>query len=137
VRFAPADAYEVTAIPGSFTAVFAGFWWSHVPRQRLGGFLRQLHRRLRPGTRLLFCDNRFVPGSSTPIHRRDGEGNTYQLRQLESGEEYEVLKNFPTPEAVSTVLHGVAAADIRTTELTYYWCVSCLTGSAHLQPGSD
>jgi demethylmenaquinone methyltransferase/2-methoxy-6-polyprenyl-1,4-benzoquinol methylase len=137
VRFARADAYDLSEIPGSFTGVFAGFWWSHVPRQRLGGFLRQLHRRLEPGTRCVFCDNRYVLGSSTPVHRRDSEGNSYQLRRLQDGAEYEVLKNFPTTQEVQTILQAESAVDVRTTELTYYWAVSYLTGSANLQPRSD
>ena len=137
VRFARCDAYDLTEIAGSFTALFAGFWWSHVPRQRLGGFLRQLHRRLAPGTRCVFCDNRYVPGSSTPVHRQDHEGNGYQLRRLQDGTEYQVLKNFPTTQEIRTILQAEAAVDVRTTELTYYWCVSYLTGSANLQPRSD
>lgn len=137
VSFTRADAFDMTEIPGSFTALFAGFWWSHVPRQRLGGFLRQLHRRLDPGTRCVFCDNRYVRGSSTPVYRHDREGNSYQLRRLQDGAEYEVLKNFPTIQEVESILHSEAAVDVRTNELTYYWCVSYLTGSANLQPRGD
>src|SRR6185369_2752294 len=37
VRFAIADAFAPRTIAGEFTAAFAGFWWSHVPREGLGG----------------------------------------------------------------------------------------------------
>ena len=33
----------------------------------------------------LFIDNRYVEGSSTPIARRDAEGNTYQRPSLDDG----------------------------------------------------
>jgi SAM-dependent methyltransferase len=136
VRFELADAYRVDRIPGRFTAVFAGFWWSHVPRERLAEFLARLHRRLGAGARVVFCDNRFVEGSSTPLTRRDARGNTYQSRRLHGRAEYEVLKNFPTPEEIGETLHSAGVSEIRTTQLTFYWCVSYLTGNpAHSTTG--
>jgi SAM-dependent methyltransferase len=136
VRFELADAYQVDRIPGRFTAVFAGFWWSHVPRERLSGFLAGLHRRLGAGTRVVFCDNRFVEGSSTPVTRRDARGNTYQSRRLHGGAEYEVLKNFPTLEEIGETLHAAGAGEIRSTQLPFYWCGSYLTGNpAHSTTG--
>jgi hypothetical protein len=76
---------------------FAGCWWSHVPLQRLAGWLQTLHARLEPGARVVFLDNSFVQTSSTPISRCDEQGNTYQQRTLDDGSVHEVLKNFPTP----------------------------------------
>ncbi|HET6599550.1 MAG TPA: class I SAM-dependent methyltransferase, partial [Burkholderiaceae bacterium] len=61
VQFAQADAYALDVAPGrSFDAAFAGFWWSHVSRERLAGWLAALHARLRPGARVVFIDNRWV-----------------------------------------------------------------------------
>ena len=51
------------------------FWWSHVPRQRIGEFLASLHGRLEPGARVVLMDNRFVEGSSTPVSEIDAYGN--------------------------------------------------------------
>ena len=59
-------------------------------------------------------------GSSTPISRTDAEGNTYQMRKLASGEEYEVLKNFPTPEELADAVRPVAR-EAHLESLTYYW----------------
>jgi SAM-dependent methyltransferase len=132
VRFAVADAYRADRIPGSFTAVFAGFWWSHVPRQRLATFLDRLHRRGGRGTQVLFCDNRYVEGSSTPIARWDVAGNSYQHRRLQAGHEYEVLKNFPTSEEIAGLLAGAGAAEIRLTQHRYYWTVSYLVDLPNL-----
>ena len=38
-----------------------------------------------PHARFVFVDNRYVPGSSTPISREDGQGNEYQERTLRDG----------------------------------------------------
>jgi SAM-dependent methyltransferase len=124
VRLEQADAYLLGSIPGRFTAGFAAFWWSHVPLNELPRFLGGLHRRLGAGARVTFCDNRFVPGSSTPISRRDAAGNTYQRRRLDNGEEYEVLKNFPLAAELEDILRGEGVTQASLTELTYYWSVS-------------
>jgi demethylmenaquinone methyltransferase/2-methoxy-6-polyprenyl-1,4-benzoquinol methylase len=44
VRFEVADAFALGNVGGPFTAGFAGFWWSHVPRERLAVFLESWHR---------------------------------------------------------------------------------------------
>jgi len=69
---------------------------------------------------MVFMDNRFVSGSNTPISRTDDEGNTYQLRKLESGKEYEVRKNFPDEKEARQMI-GDAAAEIGWADLKYYW----------------
>jgi protein-L-isoaspartate O-methyltransferase len=129
VRLEQADAYAPEDVTGSFTAAFGGFWWSHVPRENLCHFLAGLHRRLGVGGRVVFCDNRYVEGSSTPITRIDASGNSYQRRRLESGEPHEVLKNFPAGDAVRRVIRDTGGADIALVELTYYWCVTYRVGA--------
>lgn len=120
VSSAVADAYELGTVPGEFNAAFAGFFWSHVPRQRIPAFVRNLHDRLGQGARVLLLDNRFVAGSSTPISRRDEAGNSYQQRRLADGSEYEVLKNFPGPAELTAALGGEASG-LRIVEFEYYW----------------
>jgi demethylmenaquinone methyltransferase/2-methoxy-6-polyprenyl-1,4-benzoquinol methylase len=71
-------------------------------------------------------DNRYVPGSSTPIVRRDSEGNTYQVRQLADGSVCEVLKNFPTRAALTATL-GADAIGLRIADFEYYWGASYQT----------
>jgi hypothetical protein len=61
-----------------------------------------------------------VEGSSTAISRRDAEGNTYQTRRLANGDEYEVLKNFPTAPELTQAVRTVAR-EARLEELQYYW----------------
>ena len=122
VRLVEADAYRLPVLEGSFDAAFAGFWWSHVPLARIPEFLLGLHARLAPGARVVFLDNRFVAGSSSPIHDHDEEGNTYQLRRLDDGSTHRVLKNFPSRE---DLLGAVApyAQSSQYHEWDYFWAL--------------
>lgn len=70
VRFERAEAYALPILPQTFTAGFGGFWWSHIPRARIQDFLRGFHQVLSPGARVMFIDNSYVEGSSTPTRSR-------------------------------------------------------------------
>ena len=122
VRLLRGDAYQLPFAPGSFDAAFAGFWWSHVPLDRIGAFLDGLHAVLRPGARIVFIDNRFVPGSSTAIAAQDAEGNSWQDRPLKDGSTHRVLKNFPSREALlAAVAPHAGTSEVR--EWTCFWAL--------------
>ena len=120
VAFAAADAYALPEALGRFDAAFAGFWWSHVPRERIGEFLRSLHARLDPGSRVLLLDNQYVEGNSTAIGGIDAAGNTYQMRRLSDGTRVRVLKNFVAEPELRDQL-APHAADFHYIPLKYYW----------------
>ena len=114
------DAYSLANVPAGFDAGFHGFWWSHVPVERVAEFLSTFHAKLRPNAKVVMIDNRYVEGSSTPLSRRDDRGNTYQLRTLADGSGHEVLKNFPSPDDLTRALAPLTVAPtIR--QLAYYW----------------
>lgn len=120
--FALADAFALDS-GEDCTGCFAGFWWSHVGRERQNDFLTGLRERLQPQAQLVLIDNIYVEGSSTPIARTDAYGNTYQIRHLPDGERYEVLKNFPTDSTLRKRLGG-HLKEIRIERLTHYWILS-------------
>jgi demethylmenaquinone methyltransferase/2-methoxy-6-polyprenyl-1,4-benzoquinol methylase len=124
VHFLQADAYRLDTLPDApFDAAFAGFWWSHVPLQRLQGWLDGLHARLPRNACVVFLDNRYVAGSNLPLTRRDAAGNSYQTRRLDDGSVHEVLKNFPERDAALVAL-GARARDVQWRELDHYWLLS-------------
>jgi SAM-dependent methyltransferase len=125
VTFRLADAFSLGQVPGEFGAAFAGFFWSHVLRADLPRFVAGLRARLAPGTRLIVLDNRYVPGSSQPVSRTAETGDTYQRRTLNDGRSYEIVKNFPGREQFTADVAGVAA-EVRWTELPYYWLATCV-----------
>lgn len=123
VAFMRADCTTPPDLGRRHDALFAGFWWSHVPLQRLDGFLAASAAAVAPGALIAFLDNRYVEGSSTPVARRDAEGNAYQLRPLDDGSTHEVLKNFPADGELieRTVKNGWGAS----VELFgHYWLLS-------------
>ena len=123
VEFVKGSAYDIPDLGRTHDALFAGFWWSHVPLQKLDGFLTDVASRIKPGALIAFLDNRYVQGSSTPLARRDAQGNAYQLRSLDDGSTHEVLKNFPSESELiqRASRHGWGAnVDL----LDHYWLLS-------------
>lgn len=95
VEFVRGSAFEIPDFGRRHDALFAGFWWSHVRLEELDAFLASAVAAVAPGSMVAFLDNRYVEGSSTPVSRRDVQGNAFQLRKLADGSNHEVLKNFP------------------------------------------
>jgi ubiquinone/menaquinone biosynthesis C-methylase UbiE len=124
VSFQQGDAYALPSWPRKFSACYAGFWWSHVPLARLDAFLGGLKRHLEPGAVIGFMDNHYVEGSSTPVSRRDADGNTYQQRRLADGSSHELLKNFPSIQEMEARL-GRHGQDVRVVNYQYYWVATC------------
>ena len=126
VELAQGDAYALPAFGRRHDALFAVFWWSHVPLARLDAFLAGVTRAVAPGALVAFLDNRYVEGSSTPVSRRDDGGNTFQTRKLDDGSTHEVLKNFPTERELidRASVHG---HDARVEWLDYYWLLTYQT----------
>lgn len=123
VEFLRADAYALPDLGRRHDALFAGFWWSHVPRARLDAFLQGCVRAAAPGAMLAFLDGRFVEGSSTPIVRTDAEGNRYQTRRLDDGSVHEVMKNYPAEsELIQRASRSGWGAHVEL--LPYHWLLT-------------
>ncbi|HTP62968.1 MAG TPA: class I SAM-dependent methyltransferase [Burkholderiales bacterium] len=123
VSFLRGSAYEIPPQGRGHDALFAGFWWSHVPLEKLDAFLGHAVASVAPGSMMAFLDNRYVEGSSTPVSRRDPLGNGYQLRKLDDGSTHEVLKNFPTESELiqRASMHGWGAhVDL----LEHFWLLT-------------
>lgn len=119
-----ADAYALDEVPGQFDTAFIGFFWSHVLRADLPRLRAGLHARLGAGARVIVLDNRYVPGSSTPISRTSPDGDTFQLRKLNDGRSYEIVKNFPARGQFTADIAAIAA-DVEWTQLRYFWLATC------------
>ena len=128
VTFRVGDAYDIPVEERKFSAAFAGFWWSHIPKARIAEFLRGLHAALEPGAKVVFLDNRFIAGSSTPIAERDSDGNTYQTRALSDGSSHRILKNFPSRDELFNAIAPLAK-NPRFHEWGHYWALEYSTHS--------
>jgi demethylmenaquinone methyltransferase/2-methoxy-6-polyprenyl-1,4-benzoquinol methylase len=109
VQFLAGDAYDISRSAPAFDAAFAGFWFSHIPKARRREFLIGLNAALRLGARVVFVDNRYVEGSSSPVTGNDTDGNTYQTRRLGNGSTHRILKNFPSEAELQDAVAGFAA----------------------------
>lgn len=119
VMFEVADLYEIPPLQPA-EALFGGFIWSHIPKQNLAAFIAQSNRLVKAGGTIVFMDNRYVPGSSTPISRHDEHGNTYQTRHLQNGEQYSILKNFPEKMELEKILLPNASR-LSITKTDFFW----------------
>jgi demethylmenaquinone methyltransferase/2-methoxy-6-polyprenyl-1,4-benzoquinol methylase len=72
---------------------------------------------------LVFIDNAYVEGSSTPISTTDSDGNTYQSRTLEDGSTHVVLKNFPTEAQIRQTINDIGS-NVEVEFLKYYWTLA-------------
>ncbi len=119
VRFEQSDLYDLS--PGPTTdALFGGFIWSHIPLEELGRFTDKVNSLAGVGGTVVFLDNRFVAGSSTPLAEIDSNGNTYQQRPLPDGSSHLILKNFPEIGAIEQDLTG-KSQNFRGFLLPFYW----------------
>ena len=127
MTFAQADAFALPDYGLAFDAGMAHFWWSHVSVADQQRFLAHFASKLRQGAKLLMIDNTFVAGSMTAPSRTDALGNTYQMRRLQDGSEYEIVKNFPTAAELRSALERHSTA-VNILQLEYYWAVSAALG---------
>ena len=119
-----ADAYDLPADIGDFTAVFIGFWWSHVKREEQEKFLARLKARVGKDIFIVLLDDVYVEGSSETVARTDLEGNTYQIKVAPDGERYEIPKTYPSDSALRKKLAS-SVREIKIVRLEYYWMLTC------------
>ena len=122
VDFELKDLKDLKKISNDFEGLFGGFIWSHIRREELNEFIKMALNQVRAGAEMVFIDNKFVSGSNTPINRKDKEGNTFQLRTLQSGEQFEILKNFPTNNEVKEITQQLNI-QFEWIDFQYFWIV--------------
>ncbi|NNG27012.1 MAG: class I SAM-dependent methyltransferase, partial [Ignavibacteriaceae bacterium] len=122
VKFINDDALSLSKIKRTFDSAFYGFWFSHIQKNDIESFITNLHRKLYPFSFVVMIDNNYVEGSSTPVSRKDEEGNTFQLRKLEDGSEYEVLKNFYLEDELKYIFKNYSS-NFEIINLKYYWMI--------------
>jgi ubiquinone/menaquinone biosynthesis C-methylase UbiE len=90
------DAYRLPFAARTFEGAVAIDWLAHVPAGRVDRFLDSVHAVVRPGGRVVFCDQLPGPTSFTGVF--DDEGNHLQERVLPDGSCHRVIKHFRSDE---------------------------------------
>lgn len=122
--FGVADAWALPNDLGSFTAVFIGFWWSHVKREEQERFLKALRAKVGKDALLVIADEDYVDGLSEPIARTDAAGNTYQVLLAPDGQHYEVLKNFLSDSALRKKMASTVR-EIKIERWEFFYLLTC------------
>jgi SAM-dependent methyltransferase len=94
-------------------AVFAGFWLSHVARDRLAAFLGIVRRWLKPGGTFAFIDSRLDPQSSASDHPAPADDAS--VRRLDDGREFTIVKVYYEPDELEAALLAAGFADATVT----------------------
>lgn len=121
VTFSVIDAYDLRSIKCKFTAGFAGWWLSHVDKNRIRDFLKGFHEILMPDSIVIFMDD--TPMVLDGISSIDKHCNSYTKRTLRNGTTYEIIKNFLNEASLEQTLAGIAY-NVRFYKFTYHWLLS-------------
>jgi len=100
---------------GPADLVFAGFWLSHVERDRTAAFLDLARHWLRPGGRLAIIDSQPDPQSGAADH--PANVGDLAVRRLDDGREFTIVKVHRAPDEIAAALgaSGFEAIEVRTT----------------------
>ena len=92
IQFVRADTYALQNVPGPFDAGLSVYWFSHVSKRRYDEFLDGFHQKIGgPGARVFMRDH---PINDDPeAYTKPNDPDTYELRRLPNGSEYEIIKN--------------------------------------------
>jgi SAM-dependent methyltransferase len=123
VELATADAYDLSRFCSAFDTGMAHLWWSHIEKQRQPEFLSSLMRCLTPDGLVLMIDQVFVEGICPPMSRCDEWHNRYELRTLQDGSTYEIIKNYPSDDELKESFAQVGK-DIQIMRLDHFWALS-------------
>jgi SAM-dependent methyltransferase len=117
------DAYAAPAGPQTFDAGLAALWLSHVDASRMREFLGAFHTRLEPGAAVLMFDELDDATRSVGASRTDAAGNRYERRRLQSGEQFEIIKNLFEREQLVALL-APHATGLVYQDLGSFWAVT-------------
>lgn len=105
--------------------VFMGFWLSHVPPELLTGFLTQVRRSVHTGGRLFLVDSRADQTSTTQDNPIRPDSGSMQIRKLNDGREFRIVKTFYEPPELERVLREAGfAPQVFTTERYFIYATA-------------
>lgn len=120
VRYVRADLFEWEP-EETFDFVFCSFWLSHVPPESFDAFLDHLRRMLRPGGRLLAMDSLREETSTARDHVLSAEGSPVQVRRLNDGREFRVVKIYYSPDGLEESLRRYGFEARVSTTGRFFW----------------
>ncbi|RIK46690.1 MAG: class I SAM-dependent methyltransferase [Chloroflexi bacterium] len=94
-----------------YDGVFFGFWLSHVPPERLDGFIATVAAALRPGGVLGIVDSRNEQTSTAHNQTIATQAEYVQRRVLNDGRTFNIVKRYYAPDELEALLdrYGIRA----------------------------
>lgn len=97
--------------------VFMGFWLSHVPHELLTDFLKTVRKSVRTGGRLFLVDSCAASTSEDSRHPTQSLADELQIRTLNDGREFRIIKTFYKPIFLEKILRDAGFTPcVQTTE---------------------
>jgi demethylmenaquinone methyltransferase/2-methoxy-6-polyprenyl-1,4-benzoquinol methylase len=102
-EYVKADLFEWTPAR-RYDGVVMGFWLSHVPPDRLHGFLTTVRSAVREGAAIFLVDSQYQDEVAAQDRVLAGRGSTTMTRILADGRSVEIVKVFYEPAGLEAAL---------------------------------
>lgn len=122
IMFLQADAYNPPISYPKFNAAMANFWFSHIPKKKIRKFLETLHSRLSKNSVILIVDGVYVKGLGGDLVVKKESEDTYKRRKLNSGEYFDILKNYYTKKELGDIFSKYSR-EVEIEYLSNFWVV--------------
>jgi demethylmenaquinone methyltransferase/2-methoxy-6-polyprenyl-1,4-benzoquinol methylase len=111
--------------PGrEYDLVAFAFWLSHVPPESLDSFLRKVCRAVRAGGHIFMVDSRLAQTSTATDRPIAQHGEPFQVRTLNDGREFKIVKVFYEPESLQAKFAAAGfQADVKVTENYFIYAI--------------
>lgn len=123
VSFVQGNAYKLNQLAKTFNGAYANFWFSHIPKENIFSFLEQFHGVLETGSVVCMVDNMYNEGIGGTLISKSNDENTYKIRSLAYGEQYEIIKNYYSKEELTAIFEPFAV-DLEIHINTCFWIVT-------------
>ncbi|WP_020060728.1 class I SAM-dependent methyltransferase [Bacillus sp. 123MFChir2] len=123
VSFVQGNAYKLNQLAKTFNGAYANFWFSHIPKENIFSFLEQFHEVLESGSIVCIVDNMYNEGMGGTLISKPNDENTYKIRSLASGQQYEIIKNYYSKEELTTIFEPFAV-DLEIRMNTCFWILT-------------
>jgi SAM-dependent methyltransferase len=107
-KFIYGDAFNLEEIEGIFNAGCANFWLSHIEKESIDQFLNGFHNKITKGSPVFMADNIYIEGIGGKLIKKDNSNNTYKIRKLSDGTEYQIVKNYYEENELHEILQNYA-----------------------------
>ncbi|HSW87547.1 MAG TPA: methyltransferase domain-containing protein [Candidatus Saccharimonadales bacterium] len=122
ISFLQEDIYTPPTSFPKFSGCMANFLFSHIPKKDITKFLQTLHTRLETNAFVFFVDSNYQEGQGGTLVKKKGNEDTWKRRNLNNGEEYDVLKNYYSQKELEEIF-GKYSRKLLVQYLTNFWIV--------------